>query len=217
MPRLLRLVALSSQSAARDLLLPVKLPIDTLRRVITTERLLLRPWKEGDLAPFAAMNADPAVREFFPGLLTKEESDASARRAQSKIAQHGFGMFAAELRVTREFTGFIGLDPMDFAIPGVAQSTIEIGWRLARAHWGKGLATEGASAVVRYAFETLRLKEIVAITVPANLRSRRVMENIGMTYMPALDFDHPRIAGGHPLRRHVVYLLPSHAHRNSVA
>lgn len=184
--------------------------------IINTERLILRPWKDDDLAPFAAMNADPAVREFFSGLLTKEESDASARRVQSKIAQHGFGLFAAELRATGEFTGFIGLDPMDFPIPGVKQPAIEIGWRLARAHWGKGLATEGAHAVVRYAFETLRLNEIVAITVPANVRSRRVMEKIGMTYMPALDFDHPRIAEGHPLRRHVVYLLPRHAHQSSV-
>jgi len=117
------------------------------------------------------MNADPAVREFFPGLLTREESDASARRAQSKIAQRGFGMFAAELRATGEFAGFIGLDPMDFPVPGVNQPTIEIGWRLARAHWGKGLATEGARAFVHHAFVQLRLEEIVSITVPANLRS----------------------------------------------
>jgi RimJ/RimL family protein N-acetyltransferase len=179
--------------------------------LLITDRLILRPWKDNDLAPFAAMNADPAVREFFPGLLTREESDASARRAQSKIAQRGFGMFAAELRANGEFAGFIGLDPMDFAIPGIATPTIEIGWRLARAYWGKGLATEGARAVVRYAFETLRLKEIVAITVPANIRSRRVMEKIGMAHMPALDFDHPRIAENHPLRRHVLYLLTSEA------
>ncbi|MGH9740384.1 MAG: GNAT family N-acetyltransferase [Candidatus Acidiferrales bacterium] len=186
--------------------------------MITTERLILRPWKDEDLAPFAAMNADPAVREFFPGLLTREQSDASARRAQVKYALHGFTMFAAEITATGEFIGFIGLDPMDFAIPGIAQPTVEIGWRLARAHWGKGLATEGAQAVMRYAFDTLRLPEIVSITVPANIRSRRVMEKIGMTHMPTLDFDHPRIAEGHPLRRHVVYQLrptPAHEHRPS--
>jgi RimJ/RimL family protein N-acetyltransferase len=186
--------------------------------MIATGRLILRGWKDDDFAPFAAMNADPAVREFFPGLLTKEESDASARRGQLRIAQHGYGMFAAELRDTGEFIGFIGLVPLDFAIPGVAQPAVEIGWRLARAHWGKGLATEGARAVVQFAFGTLRLPEIVAITVPANVRSRRVMEKIGMTHVPELDFDHPRIAPGHPLRRHVLYILrpstaPGSVHR----
>ncbi len=157
------------------------------------------------------MNADPQVREFFPGLLTKEQSDASARTFQAAIARNGFGMFAAELLATREFTGFIGLQTMNFAIPGLAQPAVEIGWRLARTHWSKGLATEGAQAVVRYAFETLALNEIVAITVPANIRSRRVMQKLGMTHLPELDFDHPRIAPGHPLRRHVLYLLHSEA------
>ncbi|MDE3110474.1 MAG: GNAT family N-acetyltransferase, partial [Acidobacteriota bacterium] len=108
---------------------------------------------------------------------------------------------------TGEFIGFIGLDRMDFVIPGVPQPAVEIGWRLARAHWGKGLATEGARAVVQFGFGTLHLEEIVAITVPANIRSRRVMEKIGMTHVPALDFDHPRIPAGHPLRRHVLYVL----------
>jgi RimJ/RimL family protein N-acetyltransferase len=100
---------------------------------------------------------------------------------------------------------------MEFPVPGVAQPTVEIGWRLARAHWGKGLATEGARAVVRYAFETLGLQEIIAITVPANIRSRRVMKKIGMQFMPGHEFDHPRIAEGHPLRRHVLYLLKNEA------
>jgi RimJ/RimL family protein N-acetyltransferase len=175
--------------------------------MIATGRLILRAWKDDDLAPFAAMNADPAVREFFPRLLTRDESDASARRLQLKIEQRGFGLFAAELRATGEFIGFIGLDPMDFAIPGIAQPAVEIGWRLARAHWGNGLATEGAQAVVQFGFGTLRLEEIVSITVPANVRSRRVMEKIGMTHVPQLDFDHPRIPAGHRLRRHVLYLL----------
>ena len=179
--------------------------------MLTTDRLTLRNWNDDDLAPFAAMNADPAVREFFPGLLTKEESDASARRAKAAIERDGFGMFAAELRGAAEFIGFIGLSRIDLAIPGIAQPAVEIGWRLARAYWGKGLATEGGRVLARYAFETLRLKEIVAITVPANLRSRRVMEKLGMAHMPALDFDHPRIPTGHPLRRHVLYLLANDA------
>jgi RimJ/RimL family protein N-acetyltransferase len=173
--------------------------------MITTERLILRAWKEEDLIPFAETNADPAVREFFPSLLTREQSDASARKFQATIARDGFGMFTAELVASGEFAGIIGLQTMDFAIPGVAQPAVEIGWRLARAHWGTGLATEGARAVVRYAFETLRLEEIVAITAPANVRSRRVMEKIGMKHVPELDFDHPRIAEGHALRRCVLY------------
>lgn len=175
--------------------------------MITTERLTLRQWKPADFAPFAAMNADPAVREFFPGLLTKEDSDTAARHLQAGLTANGFGLYAAELRATGEFIGFIGLETMDFAIPGVAQPAVEIGWRLARAHWGQGLATEGARAVARHAFEEMRLKEIVSVTSTANIRSRRVMERIGMQHAAALDFDHPRIPEGHPLRRHVVYLL----------
>jgi RimJ/RimL family protein N-acetyltransferase len=175
--------------------------------MITTERLILRPWKEEDLIPFAEMNADPAVREFFPSLLAREESDASVRKWQAVYARDGFCMFAAELAASGEFVGAVGLQTMDFAIPGVAQPAVEIGWRLARAHWGTGLATEGARAVVRYGFKTLRLNEIVAITAPANVRSRRVMEKIGMRHVPELDFDHPRIPEGHALRRCVLYAL----------
>jgi RimJ/RimL family protein N-acetyltransferase len=177
--------------------------------LITSERLILRIWKESDFAPFAAMNADPAVREYFPSLLTKEQSDTAARHFQAGIARNRFGVYAAELRTTGEFIGFIGLQTMDFAIPGVAQPAVEIGWRLARALWGKGLAAEGARAMARHALDVLRLEEIVAITVPANVRSRRIMEKLGMIHVPSLDFDHPRIPEGHPLRRHVVYILRS--------
>lgn len=172
---------------------------------IITERIILRRWRDSDLAHYAAMNADPEVREFFPSLLTKEQSDASARVIQAAHERDGFCMFAAELRATTEFIGFIGLQKVDFAIPGVAQPAIEIGWRLARKHWGKGLATEGARAALRYGFDTLRLPEIIAIAVPSNVRSLRVMEKIGMKRLPELDFDNPRIAEGHPLSRHVLY------------
>lgn len=179
--------------------------------LIKTERLILRPWKDEDIAPFAAMNADPRVMEFFPSLMTNEQSEASVRRVQAAYVRDGFCMFAAELRATGEFIGFIGLATLNFQIPGIAQPSVEIGWRLAHAHWGKGLATEGARAAVRYAFDTLRLKEIVAIAVPANVRSLRVMEKLGMKRAPELDFDHPRIAAGHPLQRHAVYMLRSSA------
>lgn len=179
--------------------------------IIVTERLILRPWKDEDFAPFAEMNADPRVREFFPSLQTREESDKAARHFQTTCARDGFGLCAAELTATGQFIGFVGLQTMGFAVPSLPQPAIEIGWRLAQAHWGKGLATEGARAVIQHAFESLKLREIVAITVPANIRSRRVMEKIGMRYHPELDFDHPRIAEGHPLRRHVLYAIHSAA------
>lgn len=175
--------------------------------IIVTERLILRPWKDEDFAPFAEMNADPRVREFFPSLQTREESDKTARHFQATYARDGFCFYAAELTATGQFVGFIGIQTMDFVVPSLPQPAIEIGWRLAHAHWGKGLATEGARAVVQHAFESLKLREIVAITVPANIRSRRVMEKIGMKHHPELDFDHPRIAEGCSLRRHVLYRL----------
>ncbi len=177
---------------------------------IATERLLLRPWKEGDFAPFAELNADPRVREFFPSTLSREQSDAGARYFQGTYARDGFCFFAAELTATGEFIGFIGIQTMDFVVPAVKQPAVEIGWRLSHAHWGKGLATEGARSVLRYAFEKLKLPEVVAITVPANIRSRRVMEKIGMKHRPELDFDHPHISEGHPMRRHVLYAIHYH-------
>jgi RimJ/RimL family protein N-acetyltransferase len=173
--------------------------------MITTDRLILRTWKEKDGAPFAELNADPAVREFFTTVLTREQSDAEMQYFRHTYERDGFGLFAAELIVSGEFTGFIGIQKMALAVPSVAQPAVEIGWRLARRFWGKGLATEGAQAAMRYGFETLRLREIVAITVPANVRSRRVMDKIGLKHYPELDFDHPRIAENHPLRRHVLY------------
>jgi RimJ/RimL family protein N-acetyltransferase len=175
--------------------------------LITTERLILRPWKEDDFLPYAEMNADPRVREFFPSILTREQSDAEVRHFQTTHEKDGFCFFAAELIATGEFAGFIGLQTMTFVVPRVAQPAVEIGWRLSPLHWGKGLATEGARGVIRYAFATLRLREVVAITVPANLRSRRVMEKIGMKHHPELDFDHPRLPKGHPMRAHVLYAL----------
>lgn len=179
--------------------------------VITTERLILRPWKNEDFLPYAEMNADPQVREFFPSVLTHDESDAEVRRFQAIYYRDGFCMFAAELSATGQFIGFIGLQTMNFMLPSVAQPAVEIGWRLSRTFWGKGLATEGARGVIRYAFETLRLRELVAITVPANVRSRRVMEKIGMKYFVGHDFDHPRVPEGHPLRAHVLYNLKNEA------
>jgi len=172
---------------------------------IETPRLTLRRWLPSDHEPFARINRDPAVMEFMPALLSPEESDQLVDRIQAHFAAHGFGLWAAELRATAEFIGFIGLSVPRFQ----AHFTpcVEVGWRLAVEHWGQGLATEGARFVVDRAFRELRLPALVSFTVPSNLRSRRVMEKIGMTRDPADDFDHPGLPAGHPLRRHVLYRL----------
>src|SRR6516164_8517537 len=145
----------------------------------------------------------PRVMELMPGALSLEESDRLVDQIESHFRQHGFGLYGAELRRDGCFIGFIGL-----AVPSFhAHFTpcVEIGWRLSADYWGQGLATEGAREVMRHAFEMLGLEELVSFTVPANLRSRRVMEKLGMIYQPTDEFDHPRLPEGHPLRRHLLY------------
>jgi 3-dehydroquinate dehydratase/shikimate dehydrogenase len=176
-----------------------------MSHTIKTERLILRPWEEGDLKPFAELNADPRVREYFPNLLSREESDQSAKRMSDHIEKKGWGFWAASLIETGEFIGFIGLEDVYFKAPFTP--AVEIGWRLAFKHWGKGYATEGALAALKYGFETLKLKEIVSFTPVQNKRSRHVMEKIGMTHDPKDDFDHPKLPEDHPLRRHVLYKI----------
>ena len=173
--------------------------------VLATERLLLRRWKDSDRPPFSRLNADPRVMEFMPGPLSRQESDRLADQIESHSRERGFGLYAAELRQDHSFIGFVGL-----AVPSFqAHFTpcVEIGWRLSADYWGRGLATEGAREVIRHAFAELGLEELVSFTAPGNLRSRRVMEKLGMTHLPADDFDHPRLPEGHPLRRHVLYRL----------
>jgi len=172
---------------------------------LRTERLRLRPWREEDREPFARMNADPRVMEHFPALLSREESDASVDRALAHFAQYGFGVWAVELPGEAEFIGYIGL--WHPTIETHFTPCVEIGWRLAYEYWGRGYAPEGARASLRFGFEQLGLEEIVSMTAPVNLRSRRVMEKIGMTRNEADDFDHPRVPDGHPLKRHVLYRL----------
>ncbi len=176
-----------------------------MRDAITTDRLILRRWRHADRLPFQAMNADPRVMEFFPAPLSPEESDALVDRARSHFDRHGFGPFAAELLENHSFVGFIGLSIPNFEAPFTP--AVEIGWRLAFDSWGRGLATEGARAVIDNAFGELGLDSLVSFTAPANLRSRRVMEKLGMTYDSHDDFDHPRLPEGHPLRRHMLYRL----------
>jgi RimJ/RimL family protein N-acetyltransferase len=143
--------------------------------------------------------------EFMPALLSSEESDQLADRIEAHFEKHGFGLWAAELRQSAEFIGYIGL-----AVPRFEAAftpCVEIGWRLASPHWGRGLATEGARASLRHGFEALELLDLVSFTVPANLRSRGVMERLGISHDAREDFDHSLLAEGHPLRRHVLYRL----------
>jgi RimJ/RimL family protein N-acetyltransferase len=151
------------------------------------------------------MNTDPRVMEHFPATLERAESDALAQRIRAHFAEHGFGLWAVEVPGQVEFAGFVGLSVPTFG----AHFTpcVEVGWRLAAEHQGTGYATEGARAALACGFEALGLDEIVSFTVPANRRSRRVMEKLGMRRDPADDFDHPSLAPGHRLRRHVLYRL----------
>ncbi|MBS1802767.1 MAG: GNAT family N-acetyltransferase [Acidobacteria bacterium] len=173
--------------------------------VLRTERLILRRPREADREPFVRLNADPRVMEFFPAILSRPESDALLERIGAHLGKYGFSKCAAELRETGEFIGFIGL-----AVPRFEAAftpCVEIGWRLAAEYWGRGLATEGARAAMEYGFAELGLKEIVSFTTAGNVRSRRVMEKLGMTYDASDDFDHPSLPEGHPQRRHVLYRL----------
>ncbi|MEU1625349.1 GNAT family N-acetyltransferase [Streptomyces sp. NPDC020096] len=170
---------------------------------LSTDRLLLRQWRESDLDPWAAMNADPEVREHFPELLTREQSAASMACFQAEFDQRGYGWWAVEVLDTGEFIGFTGLDEVDGGLPFTG---VEIGWRLARSAWGHGYATEAALASLAFGFGTLALPEIVAVTTATNLRSQAVMRRIGMTRDPADDFDDPSVPEG-PLRRNVLYRI----------
>ncbi|MGW8777313.1 GNAT family N-acetyltransferase [Streptomyces sp. NPDC055796] len=168
---------------------------------LRTERLLLRPWRDCDLEPWAAMMADPEVREHLGELLTREQSDAVVALMRADFDRRGFGWWALESRETGEFIGRAGLDVVDEAMPFAG---VDVGWRLARAAWGHGYATEAGLACLAFGFETLGLPEIIATTTAANLRSQAVMRRIGMTRDPAADFEDPSVPEG-PLRRCVLY------------
>ena len=182
---------------------------------IRTARLLLRPWRDSDLAPYAAMNADPEVRRWFSSTLTRAESDAEAAKFQARIAAHGFGCWAVEVPGVEPFIGFVGLKHVTFT--AAFTPAIEAGWRLARPHWGKGYATEAARAALAHGFGSLGLNEILAFTVPDNAASREVMQRIGMRRDPAGDFDHPHLPLDSPLRRHVLYRIRREQWRAGVA
>ncbi|MFS0886111.1 GNAT family N-acetyltransferase [Aeromicrobium sp. 179-A 4D2 NHS] len=173
---------------------------------LRTERLLLRHWTDADRDPFADLNADPVVMEYFPSTLDRPTSDALADRIGDRLDREGWGLWAVEAE--GRFAGFTGLNPVPPAIRELTRGApaTEVGWRLARWAWGHGYATEAARAAVTHAFEVLALPEVVSFTATGNLRSRAVMQRLGMTHDPADDFDHPTLEDG-PLRRHVLYRL----------
>jgi RimJ/RimL family protein N-acetyltransferase len=172
---------------------------------LRTRRLLLRRWRTEDRDPFAALNADPAVMEHFPAPLSANDSDAFVDRIQSGLDERGWGLWAVEVQDSHAFIGFIGLNPATFDAPFTP--AVEVGWRLAREHWGRGYATEGARAALEFGFVDLELDEIVSFTTHANTRSRRVMERLGMRRDPADDFDNPNVPDDSPIRPHVLYRL----------
>jgi ribosomal-protein-alanine N-acetyltransferase len=172
---------------------------------IETARLLLREWQDRDLEPFAALNADARVMEHFVSPLTRAESDALAARLRGGWATHGYGHWAVERRSDGRFIGFVGLALWAFDAPFMP--AVEIGWRLVPDAWGQGFATEAANAALEFGFERAGLDEILSWTTVSNVRSRALMERIGMVRDPSADFEHPNIPVGHPIRPHVVYRL----------
>lgn len=173
--------------------------------ILRTKRLLLRPWQKEDLEPFAAMNADDRVMEFFPAVKSFEQTRQEYEFILNRFEEHGYCFWAVSELHKTNFIGLIGLSYVDF--PAHFTPTVEIGWRLAYDYWGKGYATEGAKASLQYGFETLKLPEIVAFTAKQNRRSQNVMKKIGMHHNSKDDFDHPRLPEDNWLRRHVLYRI----------
>ncbi|MBV9718948.1 MAG: GNAT family N-acetyltransferase [Candidatus Eremiobacteraeota bacterium] len=172
---------------------------------IETPRLLLRDWTDPDVAAWAKMNADPRVTEFFARRYTREISESMARYMREQLRRDGFGWWVVEIRGGAPFAGVIALQAVPFEAPFTPAN--EIGWRFSAEHWGNGYATEAARAALDFAFDVLGWPEVIAFTAAQNLRSQRVMERLGMTHDARDDFDHPQIAQGHPLRRHVLYRI----------
>lgn len=180
------------------------------RIILTTDRLILRTWKPSDITLMAAINSDPLVMEYFPATQDIVATQAMIDYINQHYKRFGYGIYAVEMKDTHEFIGFVGLDQPSFEIPNfkpVGLPIVEILWRLSSNHWGKGYATEAASAVLHYAFVELNIDEIISFAVAANSKSRRVMEKIGLHHSETDDFNHPKLEEKSPLRRHVLYRL----------
>lgn len=178
--------------------------------MLLTRRLMLRPFWDDDFARFAAINADPEVMRFFPKPLNRQESDALIARIMMHFAKHGFGLWAVEAPGgVSPLVGMVGLSTVPADLP--CAPAVEVGWRLGKAWWGRGYATEAAAAALRDGVERCGIRHFVSFTAEINTPSRAVMERLGMTRDPEEDFDHPRLPEGHPLRRHVLYRLDAEA------
>ena len=171
---------------------------------ITTERLILRSWKDSDYLPFFRINSDPDVMEYFPVLLSHKESDEMATEIQHRINKNGWGFWAVEEKKSKMFIGFVGLNQPTYELP--FNPCVEIGWRLSRKFWGYGYATEAANSTMEYAFDILSLNEVVAFTPVSNKRSRAVMERLGMTNS-CKNFNHPKVPNNSTLKEHVLYKI----------
>lgn len=178
--------------------------------VLTTDRLILRTWQATDIPLMTIISSDPLVMEHFPSTQDAKATQVLIDHINQHYEKFGYALYAVETKDTHEFIGFVGLNHPPFEIPKFAPKglpIVEIGWRLSSQHWNKGYATEAAKAVLRYAFITLNLKEIISFTVMANIKSRRVMENIGLHHSVADDFNHPKLNEDSPLSKHVLYSL----------
>ena len=172
---------------------------------IETSRLLLRPWRDSDLDPWAAMGADPRVMRYFASTVERERCDAQAARMRERLERRGYGWWVAEVKGGAPFAGVMALQEVPFE--AAFAPAFEIGWRLGVEQWGNGYATEAAAALLRYAFEDLEKPEVVAMTAVSNVPSQRVMQRLGMTYDAHDDFENPFLPLGHPLRPHVLYRM----------
>jgi RimJ/RimL family protein N-acetyltransferase len=175
-------------------------------RELSTPRLLLRAFRDEDIEPLHAVNVDPLVNEHLRPIVSREETDQMVGRIRAQYAEHGFGLWVVEAPGIAPVVGFIGVSRVRFEAPFTP--AFEIGWRFAPSAWGRGYATEGAQAALTFARQE-GVTPLVAMTVPANRRSQRVMEKLGMTRTPADDFDHPLFPAGHPLRPHILYRAPA--------
>ena len=181
---------------------------------LETERLRLRQWQDSDYPVFADINADPEVMKYYPKTLTPAESDEMANKIKSLISQRGWGFWALEQKQDKKFIGFVGLHEPTYELP--VSPCIEVGWRLSKAHWGKGLATEAGRAALKFAFETLRLSRVYSFASVQNQKSRSVMERLKMSNTHK-NFEHPIIPTGNPLREHVLYKLTKQQWNHGVA
>ena len=174
-------------------------------KILETDRLILRTWNDDDLQPMLAINQDPKVMEYFPSLQDVDMTKNFIDKVNAHFKNHGYSLYAAVRKDTNEFIGFIGLLIAEFESHFTPAT--EIGWRLSSSHWGQGFATEGAKAVLGYAFRELKIPEIVSFTAAGNAKSIRVMQKIGLQHNEVDDFDHPKLDDTSPLKRHVLYRL----------